>query len=67
MKVLVLGSTGFIGRNLVERLSPRGDIELGAVYHDRPAYECPGVAWHQADLRIEADVRRVLQGAQVLL
>lgn len=67
LKVLILGATGFVGRNLVEHLSRRKDLKISAVYHKRPAYECPGVTWHQADLRVEADVRRALQDAEIVI
>ena len=50
-RVLVCGATGFIGRNLVESLSRRGDLEIHAVRFTRPAYDLPGVVWHRADLR----------------
>ena len=59
-KVLICGATGFIGRNLTEQLSKRDDLEVHAVRFTRPAYACPNVTWHQADLRNPDDVERVL-------
>ncbi len=59
-KVLICGATGFIGRNLTEQLSKRDDLEVHAVRFTRPAYACPNVIWHQADLRNPEDVERVL-------
>ena len=49
-RVLVCGATGFIGRNLVETLSRRSDLEVHAVRFTRPEYPA-NVTWHQADLR----------------
>src|SRR3990167_7534877 len=43
MKVLICGATGFIGRNLTEQLSKRDDLEIHAVYHQRPKYIFPNV------------------------
>lgn len=66
-KILVCGATGFIGRNLTEALSRAGGFEVHAVRFTRPAYDCPGVTWHQADLRSPADVARVVPGMDVII
>ncbi|HVE43858.1 MAG TPA: NAD(P)-dependent oxidoreductase [Gammaproteobacteria bacterium] len=66
-KVLICGATGFIGRNLTEQLSQREDLEVHAVRYHRPEYHCPGVIWHQADLRKPEDVERVIEGMDVLI
>ena len=41
-RVLVCGATGFIGRNLVESLSRRDDLEVHAVRFTRPEYAAEG-------------------------
>jgi nucleoside-diphosphate-sugar epimerase len=66
-KVLVCGATGFIGRNLVERLAKRRDFEVHAVRFNRPRYELPGVIWHDADLRDAAAVSRLVAGMDVIV
>jgi nucleoside-diphosphate-sugar epimerase len=70
-RVLVCGATGFVGRNMVEQLSLRDDLEVHAVRYNRPEYDCPlapnAVVWHQADLRNPADVSRVLKGVDVVI
>lgn len=66
-RVLVCGATGFIGRNLVESLSGRSDLEVHALRFTRPAYQCPGVTWHQADLRDAAAVHRLVDGMDVVI
>ena len=66
-KVLICGATGFIGRNLTEALSRRDDFEIHAVRLSRPAYSCPGVTWHQADLRVPGDVARVMSGMDIVI
>lgn len=66
-KVLICGATGFIGRNLTERLAQRPDFEVHAVRLTRPPYPCPGVTWHQADLREQRDVARVVAGMDVVI
>lgn len=66
-KVLICGATGFIGRNITETLSRRPDLDVHAVSHRRPGFQCDGVTWHQADLRKEEDVIRLLDGVDVII
>lgn len=66
-RVLICGATGFIGRNLVEALHRRQDMEIHAVHFTRPAYPLPGVTWHQADLRDEKSVAALLRGMDVVV
>ena len=65
--LLIAGATGFIGRNLVERFAASDDYRVRAVHHVRPPYELDGVEWVQADLTLDADVRRVLAGVDILV
>ena len=41
-KILVCGATGFIGRNIVERLAADPTHQITAQYHDRPPFDAPG-------------------------
>lgn len=70
-KVLVCGATGFIGRNMVEQLARRPDLEIVAVRHNRQEYSVDFAAnpivWHQADLRSPSDVSRVTDGVDVII
>jgi nucleoside-diphosphate-sugar epimerase len=66
-KVLVCGATGFIGRNLVERLSRRSDIELHAARLTRPAFDGSSTYWHRADLRRAEEVERLVAGMDVII
>lgn len=66
-RVLVCGATGFIGRNLVEALSRRADLEVHAVRFTRPAYQVPHVTWHQADLRDATAVGPLVDGFDVVI
>lgn len=47
MKILVLGGTGFIGRNMVECFAANNGHEVHATVYKRPTYPCNGVVWHQ--------------------
>ena len=66
-RVLVCGATGFIGRNLVEALRRRDDLEVHAVRFTRAAYAAEGVTWHQADLREAGQVNALLQGMDIVV
>lgn len=66
-RILVCGATGFIGRNLVESLSRRADLEVHAVRFTRPVYDLAGVTWHQADLRDAGAVGALLKGFDVVI
>jgi nucleoside-diphosphate-sugar epimerase len=66
-RVLVCGATGFIGRNLVEALSARSDLDVHALRFTRPTYPCAGVTWHQADLRDPGSVHRLVEGMDVVI
>lgn len=66
-RVLVCGATGFIGRNVAERLAQRGDMSVRGVYLRSKPYECPGVELVKADLTDPEDVRRVFDGVDVVV
>jgi GDP-L-fucose synthase len=66
-KVLVCGATGFIGRNLVERLTQREDVELHAARLTRPSYATANARWHQADLRRVEEVEKLVTGMDVII
>jgi nucleoside-diphosphate-sugar epimerase len=66
-RVLVCGATGFIGRNLIEALCRRADLDVHAVRFTRSEYAAPGVTWHKADLRDAAQVDALLRGMDVVI
>ncbi len=66
-QLLILGATGFIGRNCVEFFSTQKQYSVRAAYHLRPPFDTQGVEWVQADLTQVADVKRVLEGADIVV
>ncbi|MES2217665.1 MAG: NAD-dependent epimerase/dehydratase family protein [Pseudomonadota bacterium] len=66
-KILICGATGFIGRNFTEQLSRNSEYEVHAVRFHRPAYDCPNVIWHHADLRKPEDIERVIRGMDIII
>ncbi|MFO0989000.1 MAG: NAD(P)-dependent oxidoreductase [Alphaproteobacteria bacterium] len=66
-RIVVCGATGFIGRNLVERLAADPGVELVAVRHRRPGYDLPGLRWIDADLTRDEGARAAVAGADVVI
>ena len=66
-KMLICGATGFIGRNLTEWFSRRRDLDVIAVRHLRPGYDCPNVTWVDADLTERQDAEAVVKGVDIIV
>ena len=49
--ILILGGTGFIGRNLVEELSKIKNFKVFASYHKRKKFNNKNVTWVKANLK----------------
>lgn len=66
-KILILGATGFIGRNMTEYFARQTKYQVHAVYNKRKPFDIEGVNWHQADLCNLTDVNRVLDGVDIVI
>ena len=75
-KVLICGATGFIGRNILERLHKNTDYNITAIYHKRlplmdygrvDATGKSNLKWIRADLTRAEDVERVMRGVDIVL
>ena len=65
--IMILGATGFIGRNLVERFASDPANRVRAVYHKRPLYQHPNVEWIQCDLKNEEQVNGLFVGVDTVI
>ena len=66
--MLICGATGFIGRNLLEFYSGTNKYDITAVYNRKPPVsEDNNVKWVKADLLNPSDVKRVLNGMDIVL
>lgn len=67
--MLICGATGFIGRNLLEFYSKTNKYDITAVYNRKPPTSegSDNVKWVKADLLNPSDVKRVLNGVDVVL
>ena len=60
-KVLVAGSTGFIGTNLVNNLASKGFSVRGTIHKQQARYKNPEVEYVQADLTLMEDCQKVVK------
>lgn len=66
-RIVVLGATGFIGRNIARSFAEDSAVSIAAVRHRRPAWNHPRVEWVEADLTNEAAVAGALSGADIVV
>lgn len=66
-RILILGATGFIGRNMTEYFAQQTGYEVHAVRFNRPEYDCPNVIWHQADLRDPNVYEALIQEGDIIV
>jgi len=64
VKVLVTGSSGFIGTNFCEKFHNSRRYDIVAVDCRPPREEFPGVVYETADLRDREAIRRVVQASE---
>jgi GDP-L-fucose synthase len=67
MNILILGATGFIGRNLTEKFAQNSEFLVSAVSHKTPPFSQEGVRWVQADLREIQQVANLFDGIDVVI
>lgn len=69
-KVLICGATGFIGRNVTERLSARNDLEVYATYFKTPpkfTANSDRVSFVKVDLTSKDEVHRLIDGKDIVI
>lgn len=66
-KVLICGATGFIGRNIAEALTQRGDFHVFGTHFEAKPLPYPKITMLYADLTRKEDVARVVQGMDIII
>lgn len=66
-KILVCGSTGFIGRNIAEALAEKGEFEVFGTYFSSPALEYPQITSIHVDLTNAEQIDRVVKGKDIII
>lgn len=65
-KIVILGASGFIGRNLAERLVKRDDLKVYGTYlEEKPTIK--GVSLKKVDLTNAAEVDRIIKGKDIVI
>ena len=61
--VFVAGGSGFLGTNILLYLSQQGCNKIRAThFENEPKTEIPGVEWVKADLRVQENCHKVMEG-----
>ena len=66
-KLLILGGTGFIGRNLVNYYADKAEFEVYATNFNRPPFEAENVNFVHADLTDKNEVSRLMKGMDIVI
>ena len=66
-KLLICGSTGFIGRNMAEYFAGQGEYEVYGTYFNSPPLDHPKIRMVRVDLTDKHDVSRALSGMDVVV
>lgn len=69
-KILICGATGFIGRNLVEHFIKDDNFDIRAVWYNSnnlTDFYNENVEWVYADLTKKEDVKKVIDGVDIVL
>lgn len=64
--VLICGASGFIGRNIAERLAKRQDLEVyGTYFGTKPSIK--GISLTRVDLTKESEVSQIVRGMDIVI
>ena len=68
-KILICGATGFIGRNLLEHFVDKDEYDIRAVWNNtiNDDWVKDEVEWVRADLTKKEDVKKVMNGVDIVL
>ena len=67
-KILILGATGFVGKNITLELSKNKNYEIHAVRFKRKAYSAANkIRWYKADLRNPLQVDKLVKGKDIII
>ncbi len=66
-KILILGATGFIGRNIAEFFAEKEDYEVYGTYHSSGPFNNPGIKMIRSDLTNKSDVCKVIKGMDIVI
>jgi GDP-L-fucose synthase len=65
--VVILGATGFIGRNLAIKFCNNPMYSVTLIHHNSPKYKIENANWIEADLRNIKDVQKIIQKSDIVI
>ncbi len=66
-KIVILGATGFIGKNLVNFFAKKNQYQVWAVYNSKKKFFNKNVKWLKANLLVQKNVSKVLKKADIVI
>ena len=66
-RVLICGATGFLGRNIANRLGEREDLEVYGTYYKKNSVKIPNVKLISADLKDRDQVSSITKNKDVVI
>jgi len=66
-KILICGSTGFIGRNVADFFAKKDDYEVYGTYCNSMPLSNPGIEMIKADLTDKNDVSKIVKGMDIVI
>tara|TARA_B100000989_G_scaffold296655_1_gene280370 strand:+ start:2492 stop:3442 length:951 start_codon:yes stop_codon:yes gene_type:complete len=66
-KLLILGATGFIGKNLLYYYSKKKFYEIHCTYFKSKIIKIKGITWTKVDLRKPLDVNKIIKGKDIVI
>ncbi len=67
IKILICGASGFIGRNIAEKLARRDDVELYGTYFESEPFKLDRLKFIKADLRNKEEVDSAVKGMDIII
>jgi GDP-L-fucose synthase len=67
INLVILGATGFIGRNLALRFTENPKYNVTLVHFNTPKFEINNATWINANLLHISDVKKVIEKAEIVL
>lgn len=67
INVVILGATGFIGRNLALTFCNNLEYSVTLIHHKSPRYKIKNANWIKADLRNIKDVQRAIKESDIVI
>jgi len=66
-KMLVCGSTGFIGRNVAEHFAKNSDYEVYGTYYNSKPFNNPNITFLKSDLTNKKEVDKIIRGKDIII